>query len=245
MTIWGKITKNSPAVAALISILLAGEASFAQAPASAAASCQHAINALAKKIYETPRACTAVVRLAYETRAILGYQLVCGRYEHIDEAEARKRAQKATGHGAAGRALGRSNPADVFVFHEQIGDFGGVAAVAVPTGLPVFGGSIAWRGQGHISYPRSWNRADELGAGCPAVGERKPARGYDLRDGDALPEADVRSALAVIEQTALPGAFWKGGYVFGSVVLLYPRTIGAFIPANAEWIVLLNGGWLE
>lgn len=244
MKIRSKLTMPLLAVA-LLSIHLAGEARGAPPPAPAEAPCDHAIDALAAKIYEAPRACTAVVRLGYETRAILGYQLVCGKYGRVDEAEARRRAQEVTDHGATARALGPANPEDMYVFYERLGDFGGVAAVAVPTGLPVFGGSIDWRSRGDISYPRSWRSAEELGAGCPAVGDRKPARGYDLRDGKPLPEADVSSALAVIEQTALPGAFWKGGYVFGSVVLLYPRTIGAFIPANAEWIVLLNGGWLE
>lgn len=38
---------------------------------------------------------------------------------------------------------------------------------------------------------------------------------------------------------------WYGGYVFGATVLRYPRTVGAFDPTTAEWIVLLNGGWLE
>jgi hypothetical protein len=34
-------------------------------------------------------------------------------------------------------------------------------------------------------------------------------------------------------------------YLFDAVVLLYPRTTGAFDPATAEWIALLQGGWLE
>ncbi len=30
-----------------------------------------------------------------------------------------------------------------------------------------------------------------------------------------------------------------------SVVLRYPRTVGAFDPNSAEWVVLVSGGWLE
>jgi hypothetical protein len=49
----------------------------------------------------------------------------------------------------------------------------------------------------------------------------------------------------VVHHTSLPAALWKGGYVFNAIVLRYPRTVGAFDPTTAEWIILLNGGYLE
>ena len=64
--------------------------------------------------------------------------------------------------------------------------------------------------------------------------------GYDVRR-----VADVDAALAVVWQTALPEGLWQGGYVFDAAVLLYPRTVGAFDPATAEWVALVNSGWLE
>jgi hypothetical protein len=49
----------------------------------------------------------------------------------------------------------------------------------------------------------------------------------------------------VVLATALPAAFRKWGDLFDVVVLLYPRTLGTFDPAAAEYVVLVNAGWLE
>ena len=54
----------------------------------------------------------------------------------------------------------------------------------------------------------------------------------------------TEAAYAVLD-TALPAAFWQWGYVFDIMVLLYPRSVGAFNPTTAEYIVLLNAGYLE
>ena len=45
--------------------------------------------------------------------------------------------------------------------------------------------------------------------------------------------------------TAVPLAMAKANYVFDAMVLLYPRSVFAFEPGTAEWIVMVNGGWLE
>ena len=62
---------------------------------------------------------------------------------------------------------------------------------------------------------------------------------------EALEPADIEAALDVVWRTALPAGFAAGGYLFDAVVLRYPRSVGAFDPATAEWIVILNAGWLE
>ena len=74
---------------------------------------------------------------------------------------------------------------------------------------------------------------------------RAGGRGYDLGTGQALSAVQVSAALAPVWQTALPSGMWQNNYVFEEVVLLYPRSVGVFDPATAEWIVLVNGGWLE
>jgi hypothetical protein len=65
--------------------------------------------------------------------------------------------------------------------------------------------------------------------------------------GDPAPEpdADVRRVLDAVDGTVLPSASWMMGYVFNAVVLLYPPRLGDFDPAAAEWIVLIDAGWLE
>ncbi len=207
--------------------------------------CATEIDALAAELYRSIGSCTVAVRLNYTTRAILGHQVFCGAYATTGEDEARRRAQADTGYGMTGTMLNATSPGDEFVFYLSPGDFGGAAAVSARTGLSVFGGSIIWSGTGEITYPATWRDPIALGSGCVGPDVRVASRGYDLAGGTVLSAADVDAALSVVLQTAVPGAMRKGGYLFDAVVLRYPRTVGAFNPATAEWIVLVNGGWLE
>jgi hypothetical protein len=190
--------------------------------------------------------CSAVVRLDYESRDILGWQLFCGSYAAATEGSARSRAQADTGYGAAGTMLNPADPPDEYVFYEEPGDFGGAAAVSARTGLSVFGGSIIWLGTGDITYPSIWRPASEIGSDCPEWPASVTATGYDLSSyGDPIGSADLTAALDVIWSTALPEGMATSGYLFDAVVIVYPRTMGEFDPATAEWIVILNGGYLE
>jgi hypothetical protein len=186
-----------------------------------------------------------VVRLDYTTKAILGYRILCGSYAQTTEDEARATAQADTGYGAVGTFLSGPAPEDEFVFYESPGDFGGVGAVSARSGISVFGGSIVWDGQGDITYPAAWQPAAELGAGCMPPASPPPSRGFDLSTGGILPQAEVDAATLAVWDTALPEGLWELGYVFDAVVLLYPRSVGEFNPTTAEWIVLVNSGWLE
>jgi len=188
--------------------------------------------------------CSAVVRLDFLTRRILAWQLICGKYARPTEDSAREQAKADTGYGS-GVMLNPAEPEDAYVFYESPGDFGGASAVSARTGLSLFGGSIVWDGTGDITYPKEWRKPESLGTGCEPWPGDVPARGYDLRGGDKLPGEDVASALDVVRTTAVFEGMATSGYVFDAVVLLYPRSVGAFNPATAEWIVLVNGGWLE
>jgi hypothetical protein len=105
----------------------------------------------------------------------------------------------------------------------------------------VFAGSIVWMGTGAITVPSTWDTTD-LGSGC-APPSGLPIRGFDLSNGQAAARLD--EAAAVVLQTALPAAFNQWGYLFNAAVILYPRTLGAFAADRAEYVVLLNAGWLE
>ncbi len=218
-------------------------------PVGAAGDCSAEIAALSAEMYTPPvRSCTAVVRLDHDTLKILGHQLVCGKYAGVDETAARATAQADTGYGTAGQMLNGANPEDLYVFYQAPGDFGGASAVSARTGLSVFGGSIIWLGSGDLTYPKTWRAASELGSNCPLVGTSSgPVKvtGYDLVNGQSLSQADADAAAKVVHQTAIPAAMWQGGYVFDIVVLRYPRAVGTFDPTTAEWIVAVNGGWLE
>jgi hypothetical protein len=209
--------------------------------------CATATTALADEIYaELGRSCTATVRLHYTTRMVLGFAITCGAYAAVNEATARATAEADTGYGDPAALLGGPVPEDAWVFYQAPGDLGGASAVSSHTGLTVFGGSIVWDGAGDLVYPTAWRPGSELGSGCTPTNPPSLARGFDLAlEGAVLASADVDAALGVIARTALPAAFWQGGYLFDAVVLLYPRTVGAFDPVTAEWIVILSGGWLE
>jgi hypothetical protein len=215
----------------------------ADAPPPAA--CEAAAQALSEELYRMPQGCSVVVRLDYQTRSLLAYQVVCGPYRSTDEATARATAQADTGYGETGAMLNPANPEDAYVFYLSPGDFGGAAAVSARTGLSLFGGSIIWGGNGEITYPSSWRPAAELGEMCPPSGGINAARGYDLNLGAELDRTSVDDIVAIVAQTAIPDAFWRGGYVFDAVVLLYPRSVGVLDPTTAEWVALVNGGWLE
>jgi hypothetical protein len=128
-----------------------------------------------------------------------------------------------------------------WIFYQSPSDFGGASAVSTRSGLTVFAGSIVWSGTGTLLVPSQWNTSD-LGSGCPSV--MFPVRGFDLRSGTEFKNGEYRAAVDVVFGTAIPSAMAKLGGVFEAVVLLYPRTVGAFDPTHAEYIVLLNGGAL-
>ena len=66
------------------------------------------------------------MRLGYETRAILGFELLCAPYSQVDEATARQTAYDDTGYGLGGMAASGEDPEDEYVFYQTPGDFGGV-----------------------------------------------------------------------------------------------------------------------
>lgn len=212
--------------------------------------CAATIQKLTQELYgAVPGGHTVVVRMDYQTLAFKGFQIIGGKYAKTTLAQARATAQQDTGFGAKAKVLSPDAPKDCFVFYESPGDFGGAAAVSADIGKTVFGAGIVWMGQGKIGVPKTWRPVSQLGIGCNP--SPKPSlspsltRGYDLRTGGALPAAEVKKVLAPIWKTAIPGASYQKGYLFRAVVLLYPPTLGAFDPKVAEYVALINGGWLE
>ena len=186
--------------------------------------------------------CTAVVRLTYTTLTHLGHQFVCGKYAQTDEAKALAQATQDTGFG--GKLISGPLPTDEWVFYDSPGDFGGVSAVSARTGLSVFGGGIVWMGKGKVVWPSSWLH-DPLGQGCAPV-PIPQARGFLLQGtSQPLPQLEVDKAVKKVWSTALPAGLAQWGYLFDVLVLSYPPMVGPFDPSSAEYVVLINSGWLE
>lgn len=208
------------------------------------ASCEAQVQAIAAET-GIVGSCTAAIRLAYPTREILAWQLVCGKYKATSETEARARAEEDTGYGN-GKLLSAAEPVDEFVFYTSPGDFGGASAVSARTGLTVFGGSIIWSGTGAINFPTAWRDPESLGKECAPYEGKLQITAYNLVEGGGeVPPGELALVEDVVRRTAIFDGLATSGYVFDVVVLLYPRTVGVFDPATAEWIVLVNGGWLE
>jgi hypothetical protein len=203
--------------------------------------------ALALALHAIPSAeCTAVVRVDYQSFAILGYQLICGPKATVTEAQARATANTDSGYGASADtapALNPPDPADEYVFLESHGDPGGAAAVSARNGLTVFGGGVVFAGKGDIKYPATWKPAADLGSNCLRAEGIPSARAWAV--GADVTATGIAAAIDAVAGTALPAAMWRSGRVIDAVVLAYARSVGIVSTSpnnfsNAEWIVLIN-----
>ena len=188
---------------------------------------------------------TVTVRLDHNTFNPIGYAVIGGTPGTVSEEDARTAANEDTGFGS-GAMLNPADPNDAYVFFSAPGDFGGASAVDALTGKTVFGGSIIWMGTGEINHPTDWRGADELALGCPSDREISGSNHYDLVSGVPLSAEDAAAAIDALKNTALPAAMARVEGMYGNrvVVIRYPRTVGAFDPSTAEWIILLKGHML-
>jgi hypothetical protein len=210
----------------------------------ASAGCATEIADLSKELHANGQACTAVVRLDFRTRSILGYQVICAPASiGASEEQALKTALAQTNisSNAIPVSVGSGTPMDEFVFFATPSDLGGIAAVSATMGQSVFAGTIVFGGRGEITYPMTWRPAVDLRADCSPLSGVVPRRGWDAVARTPLSVANVDAADQIVERTAISAAFRDGGNVASVFVLLYPRTVADFDPATAEWIVILNG----
>lgn len=189
--------------------------------------------------------CSVVVRLGQETLRPIGFQPFCGRYTTTSDAQAAALAEGAMIPYATLRRVSPAMPEDAFVFYASPSDFGGVVAVSARLGRMVFAASVVWAGRGDIRFPAEWRDPSELGDGCGRGGGIPRAHGYNLGAGTDLEAATVDRVIGAVARTALPAALAQGGSVFDAVVLPYERSSGGLVDEVAEWIVVVNGGWME
>lgn len=208
----------------------------------ALAACNAAASTLEDELYADFGGCTTAVRLDYQSRSLISYAITCGTYNMALESLSRTQAMTDTGFGATGAMVNPADPYDHFVFLET----DGVGVVSAATQLSVFGGAIGDGSAGDTTYPAMWRPAGELAGGCPPSGGVASTRGWDLRDATALGDSDVEAAIDAVADTALLDGYWSPvGRAFDATVLLYPRQLGPFDPATAEWVVLVNGGHVK
>jgi hypothetical protein len=211
----------------------------------ASVSCNALIFDFAREVIGFPGAFTMVARLDYATLEPIGAAVAGGGREEATEEEARAAARLRFSCGADGTMLNPPSPRDQYVFYDAPTDRGCVAAVSGLDAEPTFNATIFFGGTGGIEYPAEWSALPALPDDCPSFVSSLDGRGYDLETGRPLAAEDVRRVLDAANRTALPSAIVVGHYIESAVVLRYPRTVGEFDPATAEWIVLIAGLWLE
>jgi len=215
---------------------------------AAAANCQQLKEQLRQEL-SIVGSCTIVVRQQpYGDN--LSFQIICGQYRSVSEAQARATAESATGIAASATLLNPSTPADEFVLYDAPAAQGGAAAVSARTGLLVFGATLdsATRSHNAITYPLSWRPAAALGPNCSSSRSIAPEliSAYDLEQGASItmPEEWALIAAARLGDSVLLDAMVEAGYIFDLVALHY-APLGSGPDDAAENILLLNGGWLE
>ena len=195
--------------------------------------CSALAAAIGQELQATNRStCTGIVRLEYQSLRPLAHAFVCAQYASTNESSARATANVDTTYGN-GTLVSGANPTDEWVFYTAPGDFGGVSAVSARSGRTVFGGAVVWSGTGEVNYPKLW-LAGDIGIACGSS-SISSVRGFDMRGGAALPGSEMDMALAVVFDSAFALAMRSWGILSDAMVLLYPRTVGDFDPANAEY----------
>lgn len=119
------------------------------------------------------------------------------------------------------------------------GDFGGVAISDPCSGLVLYAGSIVWAGGGEQLYPAAPIRSDALKRVSQQI---SPPRRVDVVIGPYA-DGDEEGGIAAwnsVKDLNLVQEIASAPY--SVLVYLYPRTVGMFNPANADWVILLYRG---
>ena len=181
--------------------------------------------------------CSVVVRLDHDTLDLLGYHAHCAPYvdTFLDEDGARALTDCCS---EGGTRLNGNDDEYLWVFYVSPGDFGDVAVVTNHIVRRVFEATIIWSGTGDIQFPGEWEEPAALGADC-GMAEMPATATYDLVESGEIDAKTVAAVWDVVGSTALPFAMQT---LQRMAILRYPRSVGVFNPATAEYVVILEGG---
>ncbi len=135
-------------------------------------------------------------------------------------------------------AFETSHKGDLALLELLPGDFGGFAVLHRCSGLVVYAGSIVWMGTGQQLYPampidpgalkRTWRH------------QVPPPEQIDVMIGPYArgAEAEGLAAWRSIQNLNFVQDLASGPY--SVLVYLYPRSVGAFAPAHANWVIFVH-----
>jgi hypothetical protein len=118
-------------------------------------------------------------------------------------------------------------------------DFGGAAISDRCSGLVLYAGSIVWSGLGEQIYPAVPLRSDALQRKATKI---LPPQTIDIVIGVGA-NANTDSGMAAWESIANLNLVQEmASSPYTVLVYLYPRTVGMFDPAQADWIIFVHRG---
>jgi hypothetical protein len=202
--------------------------------------------------YDPYESAIAIITLDFQTlrmkAAYLAYGEPCDSQPPVSDEEVRTRA----GAIFAGKYTweinvqggGVSRVGDFVVLGVAPSDFGGVAVSDPCTGEVLFAGSIVWNGRGGQLYPVEPIPPDLLDR---TSGQASPPQSIDVTgslaasdapgEGGGLEEGGLAAWDSVLDLN-LVGDLASAPYTV--LVLLYPRSVGAFDPAAADWVIFVH-----
>jgi len=202
----------------------------------------------------------AIIVLDFQTlrlkRAYVSYHPSCDDSPPVSDDELRWRAGgifDAAGEYWSGQikeeTLGRSevlgfevsHVGDFAVLHISPADFGAIAVSHPCSGRVLFAGSIVWAGGGRQLYPALPIEPDALQR---TPGQAPSPQRIDVLGQDVEPDEEAGMAAwdSVRDLNLVKDLAFEP---YSVLVYLYPRTVGAFFPENADWIVFVHHGPTE
>ncbi len=185
----------------------------------------------------------AVITLDFQTlqlkNAYVTYHQACdAHHQPVSDDELQSKAIRffaATDEYGSGPFM-VSHVADFAVLERPPVDFGGVAVFDPCSGLVLFAGNIVWAGRGGQVYPADPIPADRLqrtsNQAPPPSTIGVAGTQFPADQKDALAAWDSVRDLNLVNDLAVPP--------YSVAVYLYPRTVGDFDPAAADWVILIH-----
>ena len=182
--------------------------------------------------------CTLLLRFRFEELSLISWNVSCGPPTPVPLTEEDASALTGCDDALICQQLGPGEQ-PLFVFYAAPLDGGDVWAVSETRGVEVFGGSIVHAGTGDVDHPARWRR-EAVTSNCEptALGSFEY---YNVYNGRVFPQQAPAAIVETIETSALAAALDSASLAVRTI-LLYPRSVGAFDPANAEYVVVLESG---
>jgi hypothetical protein len=205
-----------------------------------AAQCQQLADAITQDLSVDDGGCAIIVRFDYETLSPTAWSHQCGSFSEgiLDADEARMLGDCCSD----GERLAPDDDALFTLFSQPDADAetdGGVKVISHHLAALVLEATIGREGQaGDLQHPGEWSTPENLGSGCE--GSAPSGTGYDLTmNGEELADGRRDDVMAAFADTALAQAIHDSGTVESAMTLAYPRTLAAFEPSEAEYLLVL------